>query len=169
MTINIEDAVSCGEMKYLMLLVGTTVLMSAAVVSPADANSSRLTVLNAVIEPVPGVKNVFQLYLSRLGTYYAELYLESEHVPRHKPIDLALTVSFLRREKLMLSRELEIQFVPGKNVATLFFFDVPYDLPQRKNIEVVVSFSEVDPRLKDHFEVVRLQMTRKVQIVPFKP
>ena len=92
-------------MKYRLVLVGATILMTAAVV---QANSSRLAVLNEVIDPVPGVEHVSPLYLSRLGTNYAELYLEPSHASRRDPIDLALTVSFLRREKLVLSRHLEI-------------------------------------------------------------
>ena len=111
------------------------------------------------------------LDLSRLGTYYAELYLEPtapEDSPRTIPLDLDFTVSFLRRDEIVLTKDVALSLAPGENVVTLFYLYSPSDLSQRKGLEMVVNFHEVDPHFNDYYEAVRLQLTRKVQIRLFK-
>ena len=152
-------------MQHRFLLIIPTLALALIFQASALANSSRLTVINEVVD------QIIPLYLSRLGSYYAELYLEpssATDVARSAPLDLGLTISFLRREQLVLSRDVAISIAPGESVATLFYLNTPYDLPQRKGLEVVVNFHDVDPQFNDYYEGVRLQLTRKIQIGPFK-
>lgn len=155
-------------MKHRISLTIPTLILVLSVHAGALA-SPRLTVLNEVMDAMTGVEHIVPLYLSRLGSYYAELYLERGTVidaERTVPLDLAFTISFLRREELVLSREVAISLEPGQNVATLFYLHSPYELPQRKGLEVVVNFHEVDPHFNEYYEAVRLQLIRKVQIAP---
>jgi hypothetical protein len=158
-------------MKRQFLPIVTTLLLALAHSSGVIANGSRLTVINEIIDAAAGVEQIVPLYLSRLGTYYAELYFEPiapADDPRTVPLDLAFTISFLRRQEPVLSRDIAISLAPGEHVTTLFFLHSPSDLPQRTGLDVVVNFHDVDPRFNDYYEAVRLQMTRKVQIAPFK-
>ena len=158
-------------MNHRLIPIVATILLTFAFHSGAVANSSRLTVLNEIIDATTGIEQIVPLYLSRLGTYYAELYLEPtapEDSPRTIPLDLDFTVSFLRRDEIVLTKDVALSLAPGQNVATLFYLYSPSDLPQRKGLEMVVNFHEVDPRFNDYYEAVRLQLTRKVQIRPFR-
>lgn len=158
-------------MKHRSALIISTLVLAFTVHAGALANSSRLTVLNEIMDAAAGVEQIVPLYLSRLGSYYTELYLEpgtTSGAERTVPLELAFTISFLRLDELVLSRDVALSLAPGENVATLFYLYSPSDLPQRKGLEVVVNFHDVDPRFNDYYEAVRLQMTRKIQIVPFK-
>ena len=155
-------------MNHRISLTIPTLILAVAVHTGALA-STRLTVLNEVMDATTDVEHTLPLYLSRLGSYYAELYFEpgvAIEAERTVPLDLAFTISFLRREEVVLSKELAISLEPGQNVATLFYVDSPYDLPQRKGLEVVVNFHNVDPHFNDYYEAVRLQLTRKVHLAP---
>ncbi|MFT4560482.1 MAG: hypothetical protein ACI9BW_000216 [Gammaproteobacteria bacterium] len=137
----------------------------------ACANSSRLTVFNEVLNTTPDVQTTYSVYLSRLGTYYAELYLEPDEQPAGRPqsaVDLAVTVSFVRRAKILFSREVTVRFSPEKNVATLFFIESPHHLPQRKGLDMTVKFHHPDPSHLGLVDRVRLQLTRKLQVGPLK-
>jgi hypothetical protein len=137
----------------------------------ACANGSRLTVFNEVLSTTQDVLSTFPVYLSRLGTYYAELYIEPDDPVGDGPqttVDLAVTVSFQRRDKILFSRDLTVQFSPENNVATLFFIDSPFHLPQRKGVDMVIQFHHTDESSAGIVNRVRLQLTRKPQIGPLK-
>ncbi len=155
-------------MKHRISLMIPIMILAITVHAGAFA-STRLIVLNEVLDATTDVDHSVPLYLSRLGSYYAELYLEPGvviDIERTVPLDLAFTVSFLRREELVLSKEVAISLEPGQDVATLFYLHSPYDLPQRKGLDVVVNFHDVDPHFKEYYEAVRLQLTRKAQLAP---
>jgi len=141
-------------MQHRFLLIIPILALALIFQASALANSSRLTVINEVVDTTTGVDQIIPLYLSRLGSYYAELYLEpssATDVVRSAPLDLGLTISFLRREQLVLSRDVAISIAPGESVATLFYLNTPYDLPQRKGLEVVVNLHDVDPQFNDYY------------------
>ena len=78
-------------------------ILMLGMVTTVGANSSRLTVFNEVLSTTPDVPSTFPVYLSRLGTYYAELYIEPGDAAAERLqtlVDLDVTVSFQRREKI---------------------------------------------------------------------
>lgn len=134
----------------------------------ALANGTRVTVVNEVLQPVDGAESTVELYLSRLGTYYAELYLERDGAaaPSPAPVEFGLGFTFLRGEEVLLERELMARFEAGQPVTTLFFVDIPRDLPQREALAMVVTLRAVDPALRDIAANLRLQLSRKPQLSP---
>jgi hypothetical protein len=98
-------------------------ILMLGMVTTVGANSSRLTVFNEVLSTTPDVPSTFPVYLSRLGTYYAELYIEPGDAAAERLqtlVDLDVTVSFQRREKILFARDVTVQFSPEKNAAILF-------------------------------------------------
>ncbi|MGR9091669.1 MAG: hypothetical protein ACU85U_13920 [Gammaproteobacteria bacterium] len=146
--------------------LGVVVLFSCS----ALANSSRLTVVNQVLTPVSGASSTIELYLSRLGTYYAELYLEreDESAPSLVPVDIGLSLRFLRGEAIVFERDVEARFEAGQAVTTILFLDIPRDLPQRKALALVVSLHHIEPAFSGSAVKLRLQLTRKVQRLPLR-
>lgn len=136
----------------------------------APANSARLTVVNELLEPVDGATSTIELYLSRLGTYYAELYLERDGAaaPPATPVDIGLSLTFLRGDEIVLERDVAARFDAGQAVTTMLFLDIPRDLPQRKTLAMVVSLHDIDPALGDAAAQLRLQLTRKAQLLPLR-
>ncbi|MDA0824424.1 MAG: hypothetical protein O3C28_18670, partial [Proteobacteria bacterium] len=122
-------------------------ILMLGMVTTVGANSSRLTVFNEVLSTTSDVPSTFPVYLSRLGTYYAELYIEPGEAAAGRLqtlVDLDVTVSFQRREKILFARDVTVQFSPEKNVAILFFIESPLHLPQRKGVDMVVIFHHRD-------------------------
>jgi len=136
----------------------------------AFANSARPIVVNERLAPVGGASATIELYLSRLGTYYAELYLERDGVSVPPPVAVSTGVkfTFLRGEEILLAREVVAAFDPGQPATTLLYLDVPRDLPQRKALVMVVTVHDVDPMLREVAANLRLQLTRKVQLSPLR-
>lgn len=145
-------------------LLPVLILLSCA----ALANGTRLTVVNEVLEPVSGAGLTVELYFSRLGTYYAELYLERDGVgaPPPAPLELGLGFRFLRGEEVLIERDVIARFAAGQPVTTLLFLDIPRDLPQREGLAMEVRVRDVDPALRDVAANLRLQLTRKAQLSP---
>lgn len=136
----------------------------------ALANGSRLTVVNEVLEPISGTSATIELYLSRLGSYYAELYLErdGDAAPLATPVDIGLSLTFLRDDEVVLERDVAARFEAGQAAATILFLDVPRELPQRKALAMVVSLHDIDPALSSTATKLRLQLTRKAQLLPLR-
>lgn len=136
----------------------------------ALANSARPLIVNETLAPVSGASSTTELFISRLGTYYAELYLERDGVSVAPPATVSTGVrfTFLRGEEILLEREVVATFAPGQPVATLLFLDIPRDLPSRKALAMVVSVHDVHPLLGDTAAALRLQLTRKVQLSPLR-
>ncbi len=145
-------------MKWLAVVF---VLLLGGAPLTAGADGSRLTIVNEPLEPTRGAAYAFPLYLSRFGTYYLELYREADELDRD--IVLPVNVSFERGGERILSRELDVHYAPGERVTTLFFVDSPSDLPHRKALDLVVEF----PAATTVPGGLRVQMTRKKQILPF--
>lgn len=134
------------------------------------ANSARPIVVNELLEPVSGASSTIELYLSRLGTYYAELYLERDgmSVPPAAAISTGVKFTFLRGEEVLLERDVAATFDVGQPVTTLLLLNIPRDLPQRKALAMVVTLHDVDPALREAATSLRLQLTRKVQLSPLR-
>ena len=136
----------------------------------AFANSARPLVVNAILEPVSGASSTIDLYMSRLGTYYAELYLERDGVSAAPPVAVSTGVkfTFLRGEEVLFERDVVAAFDPGQPATTLLLLDIPRDLPQRKALAMIVTVHDVDPMLRETAANLRLQLTRKVQLSPLR-
>lgn len=134
----------------------------------ALANGTRVTVVNEVLPAANAANVTVELYFSRLGTYYAELYLERDGAaaPPPTPVALGLGFTFLRGEEVLLEREFVARFEAGQPVTTLFFLDIPRELPQREALAMVVTLHAVDPALRDSAGYLRVQLTRKAQLSP---
>ena len=156
-------AVSTGT---AFVTLGVCVLFTCS----AFANSSRLTVVNEVLAPVSGASSTFELYLSRVGTYYAELYLEREGdaAPPAMPVAVDLSLRFLRGDEVVIERDVAARFEAGQTATTMLFLDVPHDLPQRKPLAMVVSLHDIDAALSGTGVTLRLQLTRKAQLLPLR-
>jgi hypothetical protein len=136
----------------------------------ALANSARPIVVNELLEPASGASSTIELYVSRLGTYYAELYLERDgmSVPPAAAVSTGVKFTFLRGEEVLLERDVVATFDPGQPARTLLLLDIPRDLPQRKALAMVVTLHDVDPALREAATSLRLQLTRKVQLSPLR-
>lgn len=134
------------------------------------ANGTRVTVLNEVLAGANDASLSAGLYFSRLGTYYAELYLERDGAPVSPPAPVAFTLAFRfrRGEEILLARDVTAHFVAGRPVTTLLYLDVPRDLPQRDAITMDVRVPDFPAALREPATTLRLQLTRKVQLSPLQ-
>lgn len=149
---------------------GTWLALFVAFMLPlnTEANSSRLTVVNEILEPGEGVPVSIPLYLSRLGTYFAELYLEvpeGKIDPSFKMLDVSIKITFLNGEKNVFEREVTVMFTPQKRVATLFYAETPSDLPQRRPLEMLVVVEPAGQSPTASSSDYRIQLTRKPQFL----
>lgn len=150
--------------------VAVAYVLAVVFAGVVQANNARLTVINEKLDPVAGVQASFPLYLSRLGTYFAELYLESPSGVASAtlaPLNVSVLVTFIDGEKSVFEREIAVKFNPTKRVATLFYVDTPFDLPQRQDLEMQVTLLQLDNALDMDATDIRIQLTRKPQILPF--
>jgi hypothetical protein len=146
----------------LMLFVAFSLSLNSV------ANNSRLTVVSEILDPAFNVQTTIPLYLSRVGTYFVELYLE---VPdgltdtSSATLDVSVLVTFLHRENSLFERQVAVHFTPKKRVATLLYVEMPFDLPQRRALEMNVTVSPIDQSSPPATTNFRIQLTRKPQIL----
>ncbi|MGR8947263.1 MAG: hypothetical protein ACU84Q_04395 [Gammaproteobacteria bacterium] len=140
----------------------------------ADANytePTRRTVLNEIIAPGTTGSAIYPLYLSDAGRYYAEVYLtdaNGETANSHqRPINLEVEIEILRKGKTLRSEINQVEFKPGEASKILFWARAPFDLPQRKGMEVNVAIRDPNGSIASGgVHGVRLQITRKFEIGP---
>lgn len=87
-----------------MKRIGRWLLFLAALTfsSNSAANSTRLTLVSDILDPPIDAETNISLYLSPLGTYFIELYLEPPEDGKNasfEPFDVSVLVSFLQGEE----------------------------------------------------------------------
>ena len=164
-----EKAMFGGHEKINLSVVLMLLLAFAQVASAVYTEPTRRTVLNEVIE-LSDEQASFPIYLSDAGDYFTEVYLTDQNgeVDRshQKPITLELRIDFLRKGKLLRSEKQRVEFAPGEVNKTLFTARAPLDLPQRRNIEVVVAAQNIGATPEPAANNLRLQITRKFEVGP---
>jgi hypothetical protein len=130
---------------------------------------TRRIVLNEVIAASP--ENVtFPLYLRDAGRYITELYLsniDGEVDRSHdQTIRVEVKIDITRKGKILKSESKQIAFSPGQANHTLFWTRTPFDLPQRKNLDMTVTIAGVDNMPLAASQAFRVQMTRKFEFTP---
>ena len=105
----------------------------------------------------------------RQGRYYAELILESiegKGTALSSPLTLAVHCTFLREARVVAGRNVDVLLAPGERGKTLFFFDVPDDVPHRADLALQVAI-EATPAMPES-AVYRLQVRRQLDfgVVP---
>lgn len=154
----------------LNIIATATLVFSSLVVEAYYTEPTRRTVLNEVIDPA--VEDaVYPLYLSDAGRYYAELYLtgaDGETANTHQqPISLKVEIDFVRKGKLLRSENAIVEFKPGEANKLIFWARAPFDLPQRKGMDVNVSIEDLNGNIQaGDAQNVRLQITRKFEFGP---
>lgn len=107
----------------------------------------------------------------RLGRYYAELILEPAtvggDVVLSAPTEIGVRCTFRRDERVVGVREARVPLQPGERGKTLFFFDVPGDLPHRADLSVQTSIDA--PAELATSGGFRLQIRRKLDFAPLPP
>ncbi len=112
----------------------------------------------------------YPLYLRYGGRYYAELYLQNADgdVDRThtKPISIEVQIDIARKGRLLKSETKQVTFAPGQASQTLFWTRAPFDLPQRKNLDMTVTLVGIDDASTADIQTLRLQVTRKFEFTP---
>ena len=149
----------------LVSLIGWSLVANAYYTEP-----TRRTVLNELIDPAVK-ETVYPLYLSDAGRYYAELYLtgaDGETTNNHnQPINLKVEIEFLRKGKLLRAENTIVEFKPGESNKLIFWARAPFDLPQRKGMDVNVSIEDLSGNVaSSEAHNIRLQITRKFEFGP---
>ena len=105
------------------------------------------------------------LRLPRLGRYYAELILEpadgASDVVMTAPLALDVAIAFKRGERVLERRALAVSFAPDERSKTLFWLEVPNQLPQRTALALEVNLHETSVAQLGSTRL-RLQLTRKL-------
>ena len=117
-------------------------MLFAHVASAVYTEPTRRTILNEIIE-ISRDQTSFPIYLSDAGDYFTEIYLTDQNGEtdnsHRTPVAFELKVDFLRKGKLIRSEKQAVEFAPGEVSKTLFTTRAPLDLPQRRNLQVVVE------------------------------
>lgn len=120
-------------------------------------------ILDTVLDPAAGSYRL-HLRLPRRGRYYAEILLEPGSAGS-APVALDLAFTFRRRERVLMAREVHIGVHPRAPTQTLFWVDVPRDLPEHKRLVLDVTRAGDTPAAA----VLRFQFTRKAEMLPLPP
>lgn len=135
----------------------------------AYTEPTRRIALNEALE-LSTEPATFPLYLRYGGRYYAELYLQNEEgetVRSHdRPISIAVQIDIARKGRLLKSETKQVTFAPGQANQTLFWTRAPFDLPQRKNLDMTVRLIGIDDATTADIQTLRLQVTRKFEFTP---
>ncbi len=124
-------------------------------------------VLNKPIDP--NVASTVSLRVPRTGHYYAELYLETAPGAAESevtsPFTVALDFTFRSRTRVLHREIVNVTFVPGDRAKTLFWLEVPNNVPDDRDLEVDVAPQSASQRLAWPGSY-RLEITRKVEFLP---
>ena len=155
--------------KLTLILVGFSLMLCSVSSFAAYTEPTGRIALNELLEFSPE-PSTFPLYLRYGGRYYAELYLENEHGEtdrsHNKTITLNVQIDIARKGRLLKSEIKQVTFVPGQPHQTLFWTRAPFDLPQRKNLDVTVRLISVEDEAVSEKQLLRLQVTRKFEFAP---
>lgn len=162
-------------MKLARITLALGLLLIAGAAAAEYYPPTRRTVLNEVIAPAADPELQFPLYLSKRGAYYAELIREppagdgSAATPAAAAADLAFTIQILREGEVLFSQDYRRRVSPDFAGETLFWLDVPSDLPQRRDLNVIVRFDPASAGRDQPTPGLRLQITRKLELLPLRP
>lgn len=151
---------------------GLTLLLAFALAATTSAATyiqpTYRMVLNEVITGELNHPFSYPLYLDRHGTYFAELIMEPaatpEAQPSPAPTPLAFTVKILKKDKVLVRREFNKTITPDYRGEVLFWLESPYDLPMKKELNVVVEFHDLAADFQQVHPGLRLQITRKADL-----
>ena len=109
-----------------------------------------------------------KLRFPRLGRHYAELILEpaegAKEVELAAPLALTIRCKFLRNQRDLGERTANVVLQPGERGKTLFYFDVPDNLPHRADLTLHVALDA--PEALPAVGGYRLQIRRKIDFSP---
>ena len=108
------------------------------------------------------------LRLPRLGRYYAELILEpvqgANDLALASPLPLTIRCTFRRNQRELGERTATVELQPGERGKTLYYFDVPDNLPHRADLTMQVRVEA--PNELPAVGGYRLQIRRKIDFAP---
>ena len=120
-------------------------------------------ILDTVLDPAASSYSL-PLRLPRSGRYYAEILLEAG-AARAAPVALDLAFTFRRGERVLVVREVHVSVHAQAPTQTLFWLEVPRDLPEHKRLALDITRAGVAPIEG----VLRFQFTRKAELLPLPP
>jgi hypothetical protein len=142
------------------------VLHAAAPITFAVEGPTRpdSIVFNHTISLLGDPEVTLPLYLSRRGSYYAEVYFERSSPAQASPsrsADLSYTIEVSRRGKVLFTRAFTHHLTPETRSATLFRVNTDRELPLRKKLDVVVRFDHVSAQTLTVIEALTFQIKKK--------
>lgn len=146
----------------LALCAGLLLAIAAYGVRYEPPPRGRL-ILDAVLDSAAAGYQL-PLRLPRSGRYYAEILLEAGAAPA-APVELDLTFVFHRRERVVAARTVHVSVRPEAPAQTLFWLEVPRDLPENKRLTLDITRVGAGPAAG----VLRFQFTRKAELLPLPP
>lgn len=158
-----------SKKKLALMLFGFALVVTSVSSLAAYTEPTRRIALNELLE-FSSEPSTFPLYLRYGGRYYAELYLENDQgeVDRSydKPITLSVQIDIARKGRLLKSETKQVTFIPGEPHQTLFWTRAPFDLPQRKSLDMTVKLVGIQDGAIPQNQLLRLQVTRKFEFAP---
>ena len=170
---NIHFPVRAAPARACQSLLLLLLAIMGAVMTPATSAGTRYEqplrdplYFNEVL--AAGESKPLPVRFPRLGRHYAELILEPSNgasdVVLTAPLEVRLQMTFRRLDRVVAQRETHVQLQPGERGKTLFFFDVPGDLPNRADLTLQIALeAPAEPPGVGGF---RLQIRRKLDFGP---
>lgn len=155
--------------RLAQLIIGLLISCYSLSGAAAYTEPTRRIALNEALE-LSTEPNTFPLYLRYGGRYYAELYLQNEagdiERSHEQPISIQVQIDIARKGRVLKTETKEVTFAPGQANQTLFWTRAPFDLPQRKNLEMTVKLTGISDATNADIQSLRLQVTRKFEFTP---
>lgn len=100
------------------------------------------------------------LYISRRGSYFAEVFFERPEQMSGSSVDVRFTFDVLREGEVLYTKRFDQPVAPDKRAVTLFRITSDRELPLKKKLEVVLRFSETAPEARDAIHALTFQIRR---------
>lgn len=100
------------------------------------------------------------LYISRRGSYFAEVFFERGEQVAAGVVDVRFTMDVLRDGKLVYSKGFDQPVAPGKRGAASFRMTSDRELPLKKKLEVVLHFDDTGAAAREAIQAPTFQIRR---------
>ena len=118
------------------------------------------TIFNHTIPFAEELTVTLPLYISRRGSYFAEVFFVRAESLAAGAVDVRFTMDVLRDGKLLYSKGFDQPVAPDKRAATLFRITSDRELPLKKKLEVVLRFDDPGPAARETIHALTFQIRR---------
>ena len=155
-------------MRLTRILAIAALAVAAMPAAGVYTEPTRRIVLNEVVDVPQSEPAIYDLYLSRGGRYYTELYLEprsdESRLAHREPVELTVAITVTRRDRIVHSEQVPVHVAPGEIHQTLLWAKSPWDWPQRKNMQVSFTVQSANAAFRDHYDQVRFADQTQIRI-----